>query len=70
LTEAGVALAFGLTPDVMHVLLNNSAMQKLYLKAVTAQSPKAIADGFRALLTALASEQMRAPITEDVAPAA
>ena len=59
---AGTALAIGLTPDVLHVLLNNSMAQKLYLRAVTAQSPKAIADGFRALLVALASQQMRGPI--------
>ncbi len=67
---AGAALAIGLTPDVMHVLLNNPMAQKLYLRAVTAQSPKAIADGFRALLTALASEQIRGPIKEEAAPAA
>jgi hypothetical protein len=58
----GLGLVFGFTPEVMHVLLNNPMAQKLYLKAVTAQSPKAIAEGFRALLTALASQQMRGPI--------
>ncbi len=59
---AALGLVFGLGPGAMHVLLNNSMAQKLYMMAITAESPKAIAAGFRTLLIALASQQMRGPI--------
>jgi len=66
--EAALALAIGFTPIGLHGLLDNPAMQALYIRALTAKDPKAIADGIRSLLTALAAQELREPMPEAPTP--
>ncbi len=67
--EAALALAIGFTPIGLHAMLDNPAMQALYIRALTAKDPKAIADGIRTLLTALAAQELREPMPKTPPPA-